>query len=822
MKLRALAVLLLATGAAQGYYHFLQYAQRDGRLTGLPQRFNLDALTARTVPFFISRGPDKQAPTDSLTSLVSQIELAARQWSDVDTSELRLQFGGFTDAGAQAGDAPGIDIVFEEVPPGLIAVAGPTVTGPARVGDGFVPVRRSMMILPKDMSNLPSHAEATFLTLVHEFGHTIGLQHSMTSSAMATQLTRTQSKGNALSADDVAGVSILYPTRAFRSNLGSIKGRVAEGGSGRPLASVVAISASGFAVGALTGPDGTYLIEGLPPARYIVYAHPLPPAQGGESTPANLRLPLDRNGDTIEPGSAFELLFFPGVRQHNDATQIPVGAGAVIDDVNFQVRSRDPLRLYNVLAYSFPGQLAVRPAYVNVNGTRNFFVATGIGLLDGEQPASDLRAAIVGGATGVSSVESYSPGFLRFNLVYSDDSGVGPRHLVVSTPTGVYVQPRAFLLATQQPPRIEAISVGDGGTLVLSGTGLSPQSRIFFDGAAALIRSADADAGTVTVEPPPGPSGHRAIVTAINPDGQNSLFLQNDAPPATFLEAPTTFGISISPSRLPAGSESVVEINGTNTGFVEGRISVGFGTSEITVRRVWVLSETRLLVQVRVAPQASLSPVTVSVRSGLRTFSAPGAFAAGSSQPSRLEITSTSTNASTGIVSGPAGGTVVLLVGGASGSAPPKITVGDIDAAVSTLAPSIYSVQLPAELPTGPALLRVQTADAESLPLAVQVEGPTPRILEITTLGGLNVDSQRPVQPGDSILLRLNSPVKATNPFEKIRATVTVAGVDHLAQVTDAGTVRFTLLPSVAAGAQPMTLRVNGRVSVPETLAVRY
>jgi hypothetical protein len=821
MTRRLGGLFLAALSSAHGYYHFLQYVNRDGRRIALAERFDLDALPAKSVPYFIARrGPDVFAPGDNLTALVSQLQHAAAQWNTVETSDLKLQFGGFADGRAADSAPPGIDVVFEEVPPGLIAVAGPAVKSEPRPGQNFIPIERSIVILPKDMSNLPSFSEAAFGTFVHEFGHTLGLQHSMTSAAMATELTRSQSRGSALSEDDRAGISWLYPARTFRPNLGVIAGRVTEGASGVALASVTAVSASGLAVGALTHPDGAYRIEGLPPGRYYVYAHPLPPPQAGESSPANLRLPLNPDGTPVQPGPVFQLLFYPGVRDHTQASAIDVQGGMEVTGIDFRVTRRDPLRLYNILAYSFPGQLAVRPAYVNRNGSRHFFVATGVGLLNGNRPTDGLRASVLGGATGIAGVNFYSTGYLRFDLAFTEESGNGFRHLVISTPTDVYVQPRAFVLTDRQPPRIDSVLPGAAaGELAIQGSGLSPATRIFFDGAPAIVRGFDETSGTLRVTPPPAPAGHRAVVTAISRDGQSSLFLQGDAPPTALLDAPSNSGITVTPSRLPAGSESVVEIQGLNTDFAPGRVSVGFGSGDIVVRKAWVISPTRILAQVRVSERAPLVPQDVTVTNGLRTFTAAAAFSAEPPGGARLRVFSLSTNPETGLTTAPAGGTLVFGIGSTSVQ-PPRVLLGDRPLAVTVLAPSVFAVTVPADAAAGPAVLRISLNSEEALPFAIQVEGPPPRIVEFLDANGEKIDSSRAARIGETVVARLSQPVEMPDPFHLPRVSVNVAGVEHLARL-EGDRVTFTLLRSVPERSAPVVVSIDGRLSEPEPLAIR-
>ena len=79
---------------------------------------------------------------------------------------------------------------------------------------------------------------------------------------------------------------------------------VAVGGTAVLVAvdgTVVLVAVGGTTVGGMSLPDGTYRIDAVPPGEYLVYAHPLPPAQTGEADPAGIVPPKDLEREPFLP-----------------------------------------------------------------------------------------------------------------------------------------------------------------------------------------------------------------------------------------------------------------------------------------------------------------------------------------------------------------------------------------------------------------------------------------------------------------------------------------------------------------------------------------
>lgn len=832
----AILAALSFAAVAPGYYHFLHYPSRNGPFLGMPEKWDLNTIPDKTVRFFIAEaGPTQLGPGDSFTGVVTQLRAAAKVWNDVETSELRVAFGGFTPSDAAQPSSPGIDVLFDEMAPGIIAFGGPTKKGDltGSAAGPFVPIQRAVVVFNKDLTTRPSYSDAFFLTAVHEFGHALGLQHTLTSATMSTEITRATSKARPLAADDIAGISLLYPVSSYRSATGSISGRVSAGGAGVALASVVAIAANGPAISTLTHPDGTYRIDGLPAGSYYVYAHPLPPALQGELSPANITAPVDTSGQPFPFGPSFETQFYPGTKDWRMAAQVPVSAGQTVEAVNFNVQRNARPAIYAVQTYSYPGNYSVKPAYVNLDGGRPLIAVTGVGLVSNGAPAPGLSVSVLGGASSIAptSPRAFTSDYILLDLVPSPGSTDGPRHLVFSLNNDIYVLPQGFTAVQAPPPSIASLTpvIDSSGRVVLlaSGTGLSLETKILFDGLPATIVGATAQG--LLVIPPPAPIGYKAVVTASNPSGQTSMFVQAQAPVTFTYDGVFGSGdpppISVNPNVFTPGSESFLEITTAGPVFVDGATSVGSGTSDFVIRRVWVVSPNRILANVMVAADAAPGTVPVQVMVGFRSVqTAPVQIQAAGVR--RAYISAQFQNVSVpGSSSAFPGNTLLFAVPylTPAQTAGLSASIGDLRLTPAAVGPGQIQVTLPVLAP-GPAILRLQVG-TDAMGIVVPIDPMPPSVVGLS-LGSTPVDSVRGLRAGDVVTAVVSDLADAGAGVLPGRVHVLLGGIEQLVFMVSPipgaalHQIQF-VVGNLAPGTYTLTVSNDSRTSLPYPVVIR-
>jgi hypothetical protein len=241
------------------------------------------------------------------SQLRSAVDRAAQTWQNVPTSAVSFQSVGFT--GAEPFDEDGIVVIGFQDHPELDRVLGTTgfvvdvVTGNILEADIFLNASFNWSVATEGDSG---RFDVESIAL-HEIGHLAGLSHSLLGetelmagrrrviAAEAVMFPIAFSagviEGRTLRADDVAGISDIYPDGAFRSRTGSVQGRVTKNGRGVFGAHVVVFHPrSGSLVGGFTlTSTGDFVIAGLLPGPHVLRVEPLDDAAidsfFGESPP---------------------------------------------------------------------------------------------------------------------------------------------------------------------------------------------------------------------------------------------------------------------------------------------------------------------------------------------------------------------------------------------------------------------------------------------------------------------------------------------------------------------------------------------------------
>jgi hypothetical protein len=276
-------VVLAAVGAPAPAAAYLKFGARIGTDV-------VDIKWNRPVPYFVN---DRAVPGVSATALRDAVGRAFATWQGVETARVRSQFQGFTSQ-APAG-LDGLSTLGFLDRPELDRVLGATSfildggTGEIIESDIFFNTRFDWSTVSGgEVGRVDLESVA-----LHEIGHLLGLGHSALGETEVTAggrrvvgsgavmfpiaLTAGATADRILQADDIAGITDIYPADNLGDAMSSISGRVTKDGSGVFGAHVVAFN---LTTGALVGgfalnAQGEYVIGGLSPGTYVVRVEPL-------------------------------------------------------------------------------------------------------------------------------------------------------------------------------------------------------------------------------------------------------------------------------------------------------------------------------------------------------------------------------------------------------------------------------------------------------------------------------------------------------------------------------------------------------------------
>jgi hypothetical protein len=259
---------------------------------------------------------------------------------------------------------------------------------------------------------------------------------------------------------------------------------------------------------------------------------------------------------------------------------------------------------------------------------------------------------------------------------------------------------------------------------------MTADSRVYFDGIPAVKVgfSGTEQSGTIVVTAPQGANNQVSTITVYNTDGQTSMSTQPQNPPVHNYGPSDPVFATVTPSSLPAGASAMVEVAGVNTRFVDGQTTLGLGSSDVLVRRVWVVSPTRLLANVVVSANAAAGTASlVNVISGFQSFVQPFGFQTQPANPRQPNIALPLANAVPN-QSGFYPGATVTMYGSNLAVSPTSTTITLNDQPVQVLFASAGQVNftVPSGLSLGPAILRLNNGADNAFPVVLQIDAAPP------------------------------------------------------------------------------------------------
>jgi hypothetical protein len=242
------------------------------------------------IRYFVNNGGVTGVTADEFRTAVSQ---GLSAWEGVSSASVRFEFAGFTNAPPL--DDDGMSTMGFQARSDLDRTLAATqflvdiTTGEILESDVFFNSSFAWSTAP---AGTPDRFDVQSIA-THEGGHFLGLGHSALGETELSSGNRRllaagavmfpiafsagDISGRTLRADDIAGISDIYPGTSFRNVTGSLQGKVTKNDRGVFGAHVIAfnVATGDLVAGFSLDSAGSFVVAGLSPGTYVVRVEPL-------------------------------------------------------------------------------------------------------------------------------------------------------------------------------------------------------------------------------------------------------------------------------------------------------------------------------------------------------------------------------------------------------------------------------------------------------------------------------------------------------------------------------------------------------------------